>query len=323
MQAPWALREDALESLIEMCRLALSGNLTISSQFDDEIPQESPGEDARKGSVGVVPIRGLIKQHPSSGFFDFFFGGASTELVGRQIEAFIKDSSVNAIVLDIDSPGGSGYGVTELANKIMSFRGQKPILAVANSMAASAAYWIGAAADYFYASPSALVGSVGVYILHMDISKLTENEGVKPTFISAGKNKTRGNQFEPLSDEDISFMQRLVDDSYNMFIADVARGRRVDDSIVRKNYGEGDVLTPKQAKRVGMIDGIKTIDEVIAEAVVAKKRPLRANSTTAEADIEIEATDPIDYDQRKQEFARLRLQLFQNQQAALASAKGE
>jgi ClpP class serine protease len=97
----------------------------------------------------------------------------------------VADDNVRAIVLNIDSPGGSIFGTEELFNKIMAARGSKPITAVVNSVAASAAFWIASAADEIVITPGGMIGSVGVYMVHTDLSAAIAEDGVKETFISA------------------------------------------------------------------------------------------------------------------------------------------
>lgn len=240
---------------------------------------DTPPETKKSGAVAVIPIYGSISQRMT--MMSAFSGGASCQQISAAFRAAMKDPDVSAIVFDIDSPGGSSYGVAELASEIRAARGKKPILSVANSVEASAAYWLGSQADYNYATPGALVGSVGVYALHTDQSGMLAKEGVKPTFIQAGKNKTRGNPYEPLSDADEGYLQELVDDTYSQFVAAVAAGRRTSVSAVKANYGEGDVLTPSKAVDVGMIDGIKTLEEVIA--IAARSRTRKPGDRAAES----------------------------------------
>lgn len=224
----------------------------------------------RSGAVAVIPIYGTISQRMN--MMSAMSGGTSTQQLTQAFRKAMNDAEVSAIVFDIDSPGGSSYGVAELASEILAARGRKPMLSVANSVEASAAYWLGSMADYNYATPGALVGSVGVYAMHQDYSAMLANEGVKTTFIQAGKNKTRANPYEPLSQDDAKYLQELVDDTYSQFVAAVAAGRRTSVARVKADYGEGDVLTPKAAEAVGMIDGIKTLDEVIAIALKSRTR---------------------------------------------------
>jgi signal peptide peptidase SppA len=243
-------------------------------------------------STGIIPIFGTISQHaPESGDLSAnLFAASYTETISEQLDAFLADESVSKIVLNIDSPGGLTGGVSELANKIMAARGQKPIVAVANSLAASAAYWIGSAADQFFASPGATVGSIGVYAMHQDVSKMAEDAGVKTTFISAGKYKTGGNQFEPLDDATKSRIQQRVDDTYAMFVRDVARGRGVPEATVRGGFGEGDVLMAKRAKAEGMIDGVLTFDDVLSRTY--KASPASEGVAAEDVDPPVQVDDP-------------------------------
>lgn len=228
-------------------------------------PQRGRPRAGAASSTGVIPVRGTISQHAAGDLSSFLFGGATTEGIGADLDAMLADDSISKIVLDIDSPGGTSYGVSELANKIMSSRGTKPIIAVANSLAASAAYWLGASADQFFVTPGGMVGSIGVYAMHQDVSKALDDAGVKTTLISAGKYKTGGHPAVPLDDDTRQRVQERVDDVYAQFVHDVARGRGVSEATVRNGYGEGDVLTAKKAKAEGMVDGIMTLDAVMSK----------------------------------------------------------
>jgi signal peptide peptidase SppA len=166
-------------------------------------------------------------------------------------------------VLDIDSPGGSIAGITELAAEIRSARGAKPIVAVANTLAASAAYWLGSQADQFVVTPSGHVGSIGVYAVHQDVSKMLDEAGVKMTIVSAGPHKTEGNEFEPLTDEARAEIQARVDASYDQFVEDVAAGRNVPVATVRADFGGGRVLTARDALKAGMVDRVETLAQTI------------------------------------------------------------
>jgi signal peptide peptidase SppA len=228
-------------------------------------PQAGRPRNGAASSTGVIRIRGTISQHAAGDLSSFLFGGATCEGIGADLDAMLADDSISKIVLDIDSPGGTSYGVSELAAKIMSSRGTKPIIAVANSLAASAAYWIGAAADQFFVTPGGMVGSIGVYAMHQDVSKALDDAGVKVTLISAGKHKVDGHPSLPLDDETKQRVQERVDEVYGQFVHDVARGRGVPEATVRSGYGEGDVLGAKKAKAEGMVDGIMTLESVLAK----------------------------------------------------------
>ena len=190
--------------------------------------------------------------------------------VRRRREA-LADETVSQILLDIDSPGGSVYGVGELAAEIYAARSAKPIVAVSNSLAASAAYWIGSAASEFYVTPGGEVGSIGVWQAHEDWSKALDEAGVKTTLISAGKFKVEGNPYEPLSQEARDFMQLRTDEYYSAFTKAVAKGRGVGIDAVRSGMGQGRVLGADAALAENMVDGIATFDEVVKKMQRAAK----------------------------------------------------
>jgi len=216
----------------------------------------------QQGTVAVIPVTGIMFQRPS--FFGSLFGAVGTDQIAASVRSAAADSGVKAIVLDVDSPGGETFGVPELADAVYTARGVKPVVAVANSLDASAAYWISSQATEVVASPSSMLGSIGVFALHEDISQLAEAAGVKVTLISAGKYKTEGNEFEPLSDEARGAVQQMVDDTYSMFVAAVARGRGVKPHDVRTGMGEGRLVLARDAVRLGMADRIGTLGDVLA-----------------------------------------------------------
>jgi ClpP class serine protease len=152
------------------------------------------------GGVTVVPLKGVLA--PVGGLLAMLFG------IENPLDSFrtamreaAADQDVGAIVIDVDSPGGVVDGIPEAAAELRALKGTKPIVAVANTMAASAAYWLAAQADEVVMTPSGAVGSIGVYATHRELSGAMEMMGVKNTLISAGKFKTEGNPYEPLSDD--------------------------------------------------------------------------------------------------------------------------
>jgi signal peptide peptidase SppA len=136
---------------------------------------------------------------------------------------------------------------------------------------ASAAYWIGSAASEVVATPSAMVGSVGVVVVHMDESKALEMLGVKPTFITAGKYKAEGDPAQPLTDAARERLQEMVDQYYAAFVGGVARGRGVPVAEVRTSYGQGRLLTAREGLAAGMVDRIATLDETLGRVLTGKR----------------------------------------------------
>ncbi len=243
--------------------------------------QNVAATQTQPGAVAVIPIEGTITQKPMGGLMGMLFSGATTTGVAAMFRAAQADPGVRSILLAIDSPGGQVEGVEELAAEILKARGQKPVVAIANSVAASAAFWIASAADEIVVTPSGQVGSIGILVVHEDISKMAEDKGVKVTMISAGKFKTEGNPFEPLGDEAKAFRQKRVDETFATFTAAVAKGRGVAPSTVRNGFGEGRVVGAKEALALGMVDKIATFEETLGR--MASGRGITAGRTRAEA----------------------------------------
>jgi signal peptide peptidase SppA len=262
---PWAIEESKLLAILEVIDARAAGfkfdTETIAARIEEAGGQKQP-VNRSSGLTAVIPIVGVI-QHRMD-MLSEMSGGTSTQAIGKALDMALADDRIRSIVLEIDSPGGSVAGVAELADKIFAARGQKPITAIANTMAASAAYHLGSQADEFVVTPSGAVGSIGVFGVHQDVSQHLEAEGVKTTIVSAGKYKVEGNQFEPLSGDARDNMQAQVDAFYGMFVSAVARGRGVSEAAVRGGFGEGRMVLAKDAVSAGMVDRVATIDQVLS-----------------------------------------------------------
>ena len=274
MASPWAILPEKMDEIMAFLELQAAGHKLDPAVLRAQFPEAAARANPRAaGNVAVLPLYGVIAQR--MGLMSEFSGGTSTERFGAAFRQAVNDPNVKAIVIDTDSPGGSVGGVAELADEIYRARGSKPIVAVANSMAASAAYWIAASADEVVVTPGGVVGSVGVISAHTDISKAAEAQGVKTTFITAGRFKAEGNEWEPLGDEARAARQSIVDDYYGLFVNAVARGRGVAVGDVRGGFGEGRVVTAKRAVAAKMADRVGTLRDTL-QRFGASLEPARA-----------------------------------------------
>lgn len=259
LNSPWAIDQDylpmVLTSLLHMAQ---------HEEGPDEEAEPLELDDLVDGQVAVIPMNGVLLQHP--GIYGGYGPVTYTEWWGQAFDALVADPEVAAIVIDQDTPGGIVYGTPELSDKIYGARGTKPILSVSNALSASAGYWIGTAADQMFVTRSGEVGSIGVYMTHTDFSKALDEMGIDVSLIHAGKFKVEGNPFEPLTDEARAELQRYVEEAYEDFLAGVARNRGVDVARVREEFGQGRTVTAERAAEIGMVDGVATLEEVIAEA---------------------------------------------------------
>jgi signal peptide peptidase SppA len=191
-------------------------------------------------------------------------GGASIQLITADFREALGRADVKAILLDIDSPGGTVDGTMELAGEVFAARGVKPVAALGDGLMASAAYWIGAAAgEVFLGTETTQAGSIGVISLHRDISKAEEKYGVKTTVITAGKYKAAANQYEPLSQEGRALIQDHLDYIYTLFVNDVAKARGTDAETVLAKMADGRIFIGRQAVDAGLADGIMTREQLI------------------------------------------------------------
>lgn len=309
---PWAIRPEKLEEIAEFIRIKANGGELPEFEAADRVETRSGG------GVAVLPLYGTITQRAN--LIQKYSGGTPTEQFSKMLRAALSDPDVGSIVIDIDSPGGSVYGVPELAGEIYNSRNRKRIVAVANSEAASAAYWLGSQADELIVTPGGQVGSIGVVALHEDFTKALESKGIKVSMITAGKFKGEMYPFRPLGEDTRAYMQSRVDDYYDVFVKAVARGRGASQKAVREGFGEGRMVGAIQALKMGMADDIATLDEVISGMASGKKRKKRyeAEETggTVEAAGETEEgvsaggvldskTEPVKLRSRERRFQRL------------------
>jgi len=264
----WAIQPEKLDGIIEFLQIRDSGYVFDAEEVQDRIGAQSGSGDEIRGGVQVLPLMGILSKRMD--MMTEISGGTSLDGFVKRFDVAMSDPQVSAIVIDVDSPGGSVYGVQETSDHVYKARGIKPITAVANSLMASAAYWVGSAADQIVITPSGEVGSIGVVALHVDTSGADEKLGLKYTLISAGEHKTEGNAYEPLDDDARGTIQKRVDEYYDAFLSAVARNRGIGKSEVRKSYGQGRVAGAREAKTLGMVDRIDGLDATIFG--VTKKR---------------------------------------------------
>ena len=286
LTTPWALMPERLQAMAGvLTRWSAGEPPTDEAMF--QIQSERVLRDTRKqmaaanagSGIAVLPLYGVVTQRGNMVDDISGPGSTSTQQFTSALRQVLADDTVGQILIDIDSPGGSVYGVAELASEIVKARAQKPVVAVANSLAASAAFWIGCAASEFYVTPGGEVGSIGVWQAHFDYSKALEEEGVKTTLVSAGKFKVEGNPYEPLGEDARAFMQSRVDDYYGAFVKAVARGRGVGVQQVRDGMGQGRVLGADEALAQGMVDGVAPVTEIVRRMqrqMKASSRPARS-----------------------------------------------
>lgn len=284
---PWAVAPQAFTEIGAAMRWrsehpAQAADLEQKAVVAVEAARQGRGRGRVAGAVAVLPLRGVIT--PRTSFMSYLFGGMGLVDFMDEFRSALADDDVGSILIDVDSPGGRTSLVPEVGAEIRAARGKKPIVAIANTTAASAAYWIATQADELVVTPSGFVGSVGTYIVHEDWSGMNEQLGIDPTYIvsAASPHKVDGNPDEPLSEDARETWQQDVDDITAQFFQAIAKGRGTNVKDVRENYGQGRCLSATRALDAGMVDTVQTYDEVIARLVtgsVTAGRSAPARST--------------------------------------------
>lgn len=263
---PWAITASALDMLVRRIESFRADSKDIQAAFSLMSLDQGPAEYEIVNGVAVIPIIGPITDERS--FFSFLFGCASIADITAQFDAALNDPAVKAIAFKIKSPGGTITGVDALSSRIFSARGTKPIVAFAAGTMASAAYWIGSAADIVVAENTAILGSIGTLAEHRECSRANEMQGVKRTYIASGKYKTLGNDAEPLSAEARNMIQGMMDYLYSVFVDTVARNRQASVEQVLADMADGRDFIGKQAVDAGLADVVGTMETAIELALI-------------------------------------------------------
>jgi signal peptide peptidase SppA len=254
---------------------------------------------ARSGSasgnarIAVVPVLGPLAKRGS--FLDSLFGFGNYEDVQARVDAAAADPSIDAILLEIDSPGGEAAGAFDLADKIYAARGSKPVWAIANDSAFSAAYAIGSAADKLFLTRTGGVGSIGVLAAHVDQSSYDEKQGVKVTTITAGARKNDFNAHEPLSEDAAGFLQAEVNRLYGLFVDTVSRNRSLSADAIRAT--EAALFFGDDAVKAGLADGVGTFESTI-QSLAATLTPKPRKETRM-----LDEKPPVDLEAIRKEAA--------------------
>ena len=239
----------ALNERIEISAETIDGYTT---NVNDYIPEQID-------NIAVIPVHGTLVHQ--GGFADALSGIQSYSEIRSMYQAALQSSQYESILWSFRSPGGEVSGLFDFIDEIYESRGIKPMAAIVNEMAMSAAFGLASAVGNIYIPRTGMVGSVGVIAMHKDQSKADEKAGLKYTAVYAGAKKNEGNPHEPFSKEDREALQERVNDTYELFTATVARNLGVSQQAI-KDTEAGDYIGEK-AVAVGFASQIASYTEVI------------------------------------------------------------
>lgn len=273
----FAMQPELLDTAADIVEAHLRGERAAPRQQGDQPPANAgpvadtttpvPGKGfaVTPGGVAVIPLAGIMARNP--GFIEQACMGVTNSLaVARLVEQAADDPEVCAIVLDVDSPGGTVNGTLELAQAVIRADRAKPVVAYTGGDMCSAAYWVASAARKVVAVATATVGSIGVATVHYDRSASDAAKGVARSMISAGSYKRIASDEKPLTEEGRAYLQAQVDRLYATFVEAVAEHRKVDVATVLSNMADGRVFIGRQALAAGLVDALGDMEAALTLA---------------------------------------------------------
>jgi protease-4 len=197
--------------------------------------------------IAIVEIRGVISQ--SSGIIE-------------ELQLYLEDEGVKAIILRIDSPGGGVGPAQEIYREIIKIKSKKKVVTSMGSVAASGGYYIACASDRIVANPGTITGSIGVIMQFSNFEELLKKIGIKGVVLKSGEHKDIGSPLREMTPEEKRIMQEVLDNVHQQFIKAVAEGRKLDRSKVVQ-IADGRILTGEQAKNLGLVDEMGNLQDTI------------------------------------------------------------
>jgi protease-4 len=223
--------------------------IALAVYFSD---QEAPSFSLSTNQVALLEIEGAI--------FD-------SQTFNQQLKDYGRRSGVRAVVVRLNTPGGGVAATQEIYEAVLRFRTEtrKKVIASMSSVAASGGYYVACATDRVYANPGSITGSIGVIAEWYNYGDLLRWAKIQDVVIKSGEYKDAGNPARPLTEAERAYFQRLIDGLYNQFVSAVVKNRKMPEGAVRK-LADGRVYTGEEAKQLGLIDDLGTLQDAIQAA---------------------------------------------------------
>lgn len=275
----WALTPAKLEEVSIFVEGLLSGSAPGWDAAASPAGPSAGGYHVLPDGVAVVRVEGIIERRAN--MLSSFSGGVSTQMLAQSIVDAAADEHVSAIVLDVDSPGGSALAPAEVADAIRAARRSVPVVAWTGGQMCSAAYWIASACDVVVAMDTSVVGSIGVAAVHYDRSGADAKDGIVRTVLSAGQYKRIASDEKPLSEEARAWLQGQIDLYYTKFVDAVAEGRGVTPAAVLERMADGRIFVGREALEAGLVDRIGNFETALD--IARERRSTMSEKTGVQA----------------------------------------
>lgn len=269
MQRPAVWAAGVVLALVALLAAALAGfgaGLAVGSGLRRP---EGRGERVLSGEgpdkVALVRLVGAIS-HEGAGWLSLG-PTVSARRVLDLLERARRDPAVKAVIVELNTPGGSVVASARIHDKLAELRRSgKPVVALMTEVAASGGYYVAAAADRIVADPSTLTGSIGVIVVLPNLQEFNRRIGLRTVVFKSGRFKDMGNPDRPLTPEEAALFQGIVNEAYRRFVDVVAQGRRMEVPRVLQ-LADGRVYTGAQAHRLGLVDALGALDRAMTEAL--------------------------------------------------------
>ena len=283
---PWAIDRSTMDTIIDIADRQNLSPEAVAKELGR--PLNNTYDVTIRDGVAILPIQGPLFRYAN--LMTQLSGATSYELLARDFEAALSNPQVKSILLNIDSPGGEASGVSEFADQIYQARGQKPVVAYVGGVAASAAYWLAAAADEIVISDTAILGSIGTVMTIDDTRAKDEKNGVKRHEIVSSQSPHK--RLDPTTAAGQSRYQALVDSLSSVFIDKLATYRGTTAEAVANDFGQGDVLVGMAAVEAGLADRMGSFEATVSELSTRGYGPVKLNAaargaTTESADMRL------------------------------------
>jgi signal peptide peptidase SppA len=261
---PWLITENGMQLVTGILISHLEGNKLSAAETQAAADSRSYGsgyDDPPEQRVGIINLHGTIMNRASS--MNLSSSDADPQRFAAKLKALADNREISRIVISIDSPGGTVQGTREAADAVAYAASKKEVIAVADGMMASAAYWIGSQATRVIATPDAMVGSISVLMALKDTSAKEEKDGIKTVVLRTGEFKALGQQGEPIDQKVIDERMELLNTYHGQFIDAIVAGRKMPKEKAT-SLANGKVYVGASAVRAGLADDVGTLQDAIS-----------------------------------------------------------
>lgn len=267
----WAITESGMDQIMHAIEGLEHKDVLDAAQVEDATKNRGVLEDKEykyeddmyevNGSMATMPVYG--KMFPRANMMTRLSGGTSTRKLGRAIDEVEEREDIDRVMMVFDSPGGSIQGLTNTARKIRNM--ETDTVAFAEGLMASAAYFVGSAADRVVASPDSMIGAIGSVAKIVSRAGKLEEEGYDVEVIRSAEKKAKPNPSEPIDEDSVKEVQKLVDAAHEQFVRQVATNLDLSEETVSNTMADGSVINGSEAEDTNFVDDVATIDEVMDE----------------------------------------------------------